>query len=457
MAEEEPQSNAEPAAESTTTPTMPLQGLKKISPIYMKILAGSSWIWILIAFVVALAIIMAIVSRQLGDPTLDTTAKAGDINCASWSSAPAGYQDAITNAANEFKRVGDKVPIQPALLGAIYLSEQGNDWPIKDINSTDWAQGGNGFGPFQIENFENKWKTVSQLGLTSKIYPKPDGVADDSSKYASPLNFSDAALAAGGVLYSTARTSGIKIPVNTTNDNEIMCLAAGYNGGPDMCKKWKDSGYSSSDPPATTNKYHERALRSYKELSQGCISVGTIAGMLSIPFLRQGDPAWGDISKFDGGGNIFSSGRNIRQVGCGLTSGAMVARYLTGNQTTTPLDIANNMVANNCNGSGGTAAFSPSCFGYGISGKEVQLADIQANFSQNGKKQPAILRIKPNVCAKPQVGAYEGKHACGHYVVIIGIQGNNFVTNNPSGKAGDLYSMDLTKYAKGVRFFLFNR
>jgi len=242
-----------------------------------------------------------------------TSQKDGGINCSSWESASEGYQEAITSAANQFSRVGDKVPIQPALLGAIFLSEHGNSWPQKAITDTDWAQGGNGVGPFQIEEFENKWKTVSQLGLTQKVYPKPAGATDDSTKYADPQNFADAALAAGGVLYETAHFNGVDIPLNTADQNEIQCLAAGYNGGPAMCASWKGRNYDTNDQPNTTNQYHVRAWNSFQSLNQGCSLNSGGTSTSNIVAIAQAEIGY-DASP--NGGNTNCAKYNPASAGC---------------------------------------------------------------------------------------------------------------------------------------------
>jgi len=416
----------------------------KVSPYIAMLGVG---VIIIAAFVIGFAIAYSFIVHR--EPAPDKSALAAGMYCSSWSNAPANYQTAIEAAANAFTKVGDKIPIQSALLGAIFLSEHGDSWPQKDITDTDWAQGGAGVGPFQLENFENKWKTVSELGLSSKIYPKPSGAADDSTKYADPQNFDDAALAAGGVIYETAHAGGINIPLNTTDQNEVKCLAAGYNGGSGMCKTWKDSGYSASSPPPTTNQYEERAWTSFQDLNIGCQSL-TAAGLLNIPFLSQTDATWNSAADKTTYAKYFPEGAKrgnpFAQSGCAATSAAMVASFLTGNNITPPME-AEKFYAGR--GTADYAAFSPTLLGNGITGKAINAASVGAELKA---KHPVIMHIVGHAG-----GAYGGAHSGGHYVVITGFQGSDFVTNDPiTSAAGTIYSGDLSKYLGGVEFYSFS-
>ncbi len=391
------------------------------------------------------------VGKLMREPAPNTTALAGNINCTSWDGAPSGYKDAIEKAANEFSRVGDKLPIQPALLGAVFLSEHGNSWPQKAITETNWNQGGNGIGPFQIENFDNKWMTVSRLGLVTG-----DG---------NPNNFDDAAIAAGGVLYEVAHFSGI--PINTSNQNEIQCLAAGYNGGPDMCKRWKNSGYSQSDPPNTTKKYHERAWVSFQELNGHCSQ--NLGSGIPVPFLTQNDPEW----KNDRPG--FGSGDTIGQKGCGLTSLAMIDRFFNKNSVS-PMDVANDIKRI----SGSTPDLSTDrivkfASQNGMKASQIGSADkkefpLDAIKSELNTGHPVLWQINSSGGYTPP-GTNRAIHTNGHFVVITGIddKNNSLITNNPTGNKvrvgqgtanamGFEFSTNLSNYASpGFNFWAFDK
>jgi len=386
---------------------------------------------VIAAFVIGLAIAFSFIKWR--EPAPNTTALAKGLHCDSWDNAPVGYQSAIEKASNAFSVVGGKVPVQSALLGAVFLSEHGNSWPQKAITDTDWAQGGNGVGPFQIENFDNKWKTVSELGLTKKTYPKPSGATDDSTKYADPQNFDDAALAAGGVLYEIAHAANI--PANTTNENEVKCLAAGYNGGSNMCKTWKNGGYNPSDPPHTTNKYEERAWTSFQNLNIGCQSY-TAEGYLKILFLSQRDPEWGST-----GGLFFPTSGSIAGGGCAATSAAMVINYLK-NANIKPYEVAEKFYNTRPSGYN-WAPFNASVItNYGIKSYGVISQDQVA--TELAKNHPIIMHLKGNSGHKT------------HYVVIKGIRGNKYITADPimTTDVNVEYPIDRTQYT-GMTLYSF--
>lgn len=255
MAEEEPQSNTQqPEAESAPAPAIPLQGLKKISPIYMKILAGSSWIWILIAFVVALAIVMAIVSRQLGDPTADTTAYASGVNCASWDDVVHPEQEMmIKDAAKKFN-------INPALLGAIFMAENGDRWPSTATEGPWATSSDSAMGPFQF--IQKTWDGLLRSGGTPF-----KGYEIQNFQQAAEV----AAFHIGGILdtHHWSRQS--------PTEQQVECMAAAYNKGGEACTYWKKNNFQGDPVPAVDadgdgRLYHIRTWEHYQDLNKGCTS-----------------------------------------------------------------------------------------------------------------------------------------------------------------------------------------
>lgn len=228
----------------------------------------------------------------------------GTVNCNDWG-APTSevrFQDLITKAANE-------THIQPAVLGAIFMSEHGN-WEPSIWNAPDdgkWARSPSNCdpkdkectsGPFQIKNWPSKWAQVmsrqNDTRSEKKIYPVPlitDTVGD-------PDNFYHSALASAGVIRTVADEANYDLM--TTDETEIRCIGAGYNGGPAMCTRWKEGKYDAEGNynkdanngayfgnPPTTDKYHDRTLNNFKILYDGCKST-TISPATS----NKPDPSW---------------------------------------------------------------------------------------------------------------------------------------------------------------------
>jgi len=212
---------------------------------------------------IAFAIILIITALGLGfgimriDPAEPTVAgSSGSIVCNDWTAAEPGYQSTITNFAN-------KVGIQPALLGAIFLDEHDNRWPQQGMNDP-WASGGNGRGPFQIEEWDKKWSAYVNRVAAERGYTAPKNPGADKA------TFDDSALLAGSYLRVLAKSEVDDIDPMTTNENEIKCLAAAYNSGPEDCKKWRANNYTGE--VNTTDDYHLRTWTSFQDLYVGCVN-----------------------------------------------------------------------------------------------------------------------------------------------------------------------------------------
>lgn len=208
-------------------------------------------------FILMIAL-LATIRFDPGDQPPDYFA-TGSTSCGLWSNAPFDYQNKIEAAANT-------VGIQPALLGAIFMTEHNDGWE-DELNKDHklngpWKTSPTGAeGPFQIIKFQEYWdKYVNE---TSKIFkftpnPKPDS-----------QNFEDSALLAASYLYVLSIREVGNINPKTTNENEIKCLATAYNKGPELCREWKKRNYA--DPqPKTEKEYHNRAWKHFQELYVNC-------------------------------------------------------------------------------------------------------------------------------------------------------------------------------------------
>ena len=224
-------------------------------------------------------------NRNMSTPEVvpGTSLQAGAITCADWGApkSPEDYQALITKAAN-------LAGIQPALLGAILLDEQGGShtddttisWYKLEAHTpgSQWAQGGAAQGPFQIEDWDGKWNgsvvtpkldPILLQALTSSGSVYTDGQYKGRAK-GDPNNFYESALVAAGYLKSIVNDKNIKFNPATTDKNEIRCIGAGYNGGAGMCANWKNANYAGA--PNTTKRYEDRTWNGFQGLSTGCSS-----------------------------------------------------------------------------------------------------------------------------------------------------------------------------------------
>ncbi len=236
------------------------------------------------ALLIALAIVFSLI--KVRDPAPNTTALASGLHCSTWLNAPVGYQKAIEAAAN--KACNGQECLRPALLGAIFLSEHGDNWPSwgpeaykNDFlvkHPTDFKQ----YSPFQFES--RTWKKYSSGA------PEKD-----------MMDFDIAATAAAKFLQSILNNAGLEI--NTEKDTDIKCVGGGYNSGPDDCKQWAKKGFPNVAPPTThpanydgstriftTNDYDLRTWRHFQELNQGCISYAS--NVNSILADTYSNPKW---------------------------------------------------------------------------------------------------------------------------------------------------------------------
>jgi hypothetical protein len=225
---------------------------------------------IIIGFILGFAVAFSFIKWR--DPAPNTSALAGGTHCASWGTAPAGYQDAIEAAAAQACDSSGKKCLQPALLGAIFLSEHGDEWPswgpseYKDrfLVAHPGYDNFKKYSPFQFE--ESTW--------TSNSGGAPiEGMMD----------FSIASKAAAKYIKSILDGAGIA--VDTASEKDVECAGGGYNSGPDDCKQWASKGFPDTAAPAahpdhydgttrifTTNDYDLRTWKHFSDLNVGCAS-----------------------------------------------------------------------------------------------------------------------------------------------------------------------------------------
>lgn len=206
-----------------------------------------------IIFIIGTALSASVLGLRVNAEYAPDTNKSS-VNCADWG-APSDYQKVMEATANT---QGQEIP--PALLGAIFLSENGNDWPHQAMTDP-WEMEGNVKGPFQfdqdtwnidIQNFKKEGFTATDIG-----------------------DFSKAVRVAAYKLWGIAKHHDWNLEKLT--DNQIRCIAAGYNKGGAVCDAWANSGFA-GDPASVDLEYDKRALQRFKELNKNCES-GTNGGV----------------------------------------------------------------------------------------------------------------------------------------------------------------------------------
>lgn len=235
---------------------------------------------ILVVLGLAAVLSLALISGGIGlwkeriKESVNPTSFFGSIHCTSWEDAPDGYQTAIEEAAN-------KVGIQPALLGAIFMAEHGDSIKASPGANGVWAKGGNAQGPFQIENFDGKW--------TTNIYKK----YSDKAK-GDPNDFTDSALIAAAFIKNTLEDNGLK--ADGSDEKTVKAAGMLYNRGPARLQEWKKMGFPLDKAPANTKNpgwewgapypnpggsgYVLRTWKNFKGLNNGCLSLASVTTAL---------------------------------------------------------------------------------------------------------------------------------------------------------------------------------
>jgi len=418
MPEPEEQQEEEPAA-SPATP-------KKVSnwPVY--ILAAMPGLLPGLILVVGIAIAVAILGGRMREPAphfdasseitgpltfpenIDETAAA---TCLDGFIAKARPTSPLRGKGKNFVEAGKANDINPTLMISMAVAESGL---------------GTDNGPSRYANY---------FGLTTtKNDPDPD--VETNGRFKKFLDAEKKPDWDGAILYHA------KYLKNHYFDEGKSTLSS-------IQQKYSPVG-ASNDPKNKNSAWLTNVTKSINAISQICPTVAIQSSnniittdLASVPYLSQGDPKW-NIPNFDDAAKYFPKAKSFRGAGCGATSAAMVASYLTKKEVT-PIVTAESFYQ--CN-SKKWAPFSPSCVGFNIKGNKIPFKDVTKELNA---KHPIIMRIEPHTG-----GAYEGQHAGGHYVVIKDIKGSNFVTNDPSGDKDQLYSTDASKYLGGWAFFAFS-
>jgi len=221
--------------------------------------------------------------------------RPGDLNCSSWSNAPADYQAKITQAANA-------AGIQPALLGAIYLAENGDSWGSKPVTSTDWPDGN---GPFQIIDASGTWSEAWAAVIAAG---KNNGLSI-SGAHAQKNVFYISALAAAFKIKMNFSHKDIKIPSNSSDEKAVLFTGLAYNAGISHGLEWARAGYDVSTPPSSLGKcwgnnvgsactYAKRTWKNFQDLNVGCA-------------VNSPDTGSSYIQECQGGGSTSPSNGNV--------------------------------------------------------------------------------------------------------------------------------------------------
>lgn len=187
--------------------------------------------------------------------------RLGSINCKSWADAGT-LQPIFEQAANAYG-------IQPALLAAIFLSENGGNWTDKSPNwpiSPSAAK-----GPFQF--IESTWQGKYNNGYMRD--GNGDGRKDINNIY-------DASYGAAAYL-SDILTKDVHTTANTAKDEDIRSAAVAYNKGSRNMQIWRKIAGWWFDliPNREARNYQANASKYFKELNTGCEAsetIGSFAG-----------------------------------------------------------------------------------------------------------------------------------------------------------------------------------
>lgn len=192
-------------------------------------------------------IFFSLYKSLIRDPAPNTLSQAGQVNCSGWSVTFPDYQTSIQTAAQKFG-------INPALLGAIFMSENGDSWPSKDISEMTWGNSAKGAqGPFQF--MPDTWAGLVRGQSAFNGY--------------SVQNFQQAAEVSAFHLKGILDTYHWSLTSPT--GQQVACVAAAYNGGGSLCKDWeKNNTFTGTEPTTDDNNYHTRAQQNYDVLNTSC-------------------------------------------------------------------------------------------------------------------------------------------------------------------------------------------
>jgi len=197
------------------------------------------------------------VGKLMRDPAPNTESQLNQYTCKSWGSAPVGAEQKFSNAAAQFG-------IHPALLGAIFLQENGGGWKADSWTSGSWpASDAGASGPFQF--MPNTWKgVIVKSAVKSKCGALVETDVNDIDK---------AACAASYFIADKLKNSGITNDVGTIKEQDIKDVAVAYTSSYDYFNDWRKSGRDSSKLNPDYLNYHENVWKYFQELSQNCEQV----------------------------------------------------------------------------------------------------------------------------------------------------------------------------------------
>jgi Tol biopolymer transport system component len=165
------------------------------------------------------------------------------------------------------------------------------------------------------------------------------------------------------------------------------------------------------------------------ETKNGYIHVGIQgAFILNVPFFSQRDPLWKDNL-------VGQSGSTISQIGCAMTSCAMVLKYFEVN--TNPA-ILNDWLSSNTNNGYATSGAIYWAKPAEYSNEKMQFVSSGGSLTDNDnwavleseliQEYPVIVQVDFN----PSTSALDE-----HWVVVIGKQGDEYLINDPWDLSGD--------------------
>ena len=342
-------------------------------------------------------------------------------------------------------KVAAQYKTNPNFVAAIYMSENGNIW--YPLSKTNWPvnPGSRAAGPMQfIPDTWNAYKADGDGDGTANINSLPDAMAA-TAKYAKALGVN-----------ADSQLGTLEKPLAK---DTFLRGGASYNAGPGNVQKWGENAQLSTLYTETRNyvnniytlvksNFTKSGHPNYGNprtsgnvggtVGQGgggdtsassgasCAQGGEVVG--NVVFYSQIDPRW----KNDAFGKTSST---IGSSGCGVTSFAMVAATLTGNNAITPKEISKLWGEKGWAIDGGTrwSAFDPNGAAkeYGLKAETI-FANQGSHFNQNTiDKITAALRAGKLVIAS-------GDHKTStlftgpHIIVIRGVTADGkFLVNDP--------------------------
>lgn len=348
--------------------------------------------------------------RRLIDSGIYYFNQEGGLDCNLISSVGSELPGNIPEPHNAlFSRAAARFSINPQLLAAVFLTENGNQWrPFNYPWATSWAGAS---GPFQF--MPPTWDGYKTDGNN-------DGVKDINNMY-------DAAYSAAKFLY--AMGARINTPLGTLEApfvrNSMLYVVAAYNWGPGNMQSKTTPSSPLSAVPKETEEY-----------------VSNVYSLISSGFTKSGKPGYGDPSGQPGAAGVETVADDCSS---GVVAGSIVQTALNfawpgpREPKTEPKPQYKNAPptstsAGNCYGADCGVFVStvmrrsgadPS---YPISG-----TSIQAAYVKNNPEKYDVLQLGPGNNTKDLeagdiliANAGSGSGASGHTYIFVGPQPKGF-------------------------------